>query len=363
MTQPTTVQAFDEDIRELVGVVDEACRSLGGTTLAKELTGGGDYNDSVWKTLGVDIGLAALGLPDELGGLGGLHEMVAVAETVGRYLLPIPFVATVLGTQVLSRCGPRGHEAVHSAVNGRSVVVAVDGGHNGSGAAAFTASAGAISGTSPAVLGGADAELLIVAAGETLYLIEVSGPGCEVIPVNGLDLTRRWSRVLLENAPATMVSDNATRDLADALDVAQLLLCAEGLGGAQACLDMTVNYVKERRQFSRPIGSFQSIKHILADLLVSIEMARSAIDRALYTDPDNPRAFAEAVSTAQLWCSTTYRQVTAETVQLHGGIGFTWDHDAHLYFRRARSDVSIFGGDAMHRARLITVLDWLPAAQ
>src|ERR1700677_794530 len=123
MTQPTTVQAFDEDIRELVGVVDEACRSLGGTTLAKELTGGGDYNDSVWKTLGVDIGLAALGLPEELGGLGGLHEMVACAETVARSLLPIPLVATVLSTQVLSRCDPRAHEAVHSAVNGRSVVV------------------------------------------------------------------------------------------------------------------------------------------------------------------------------------------------------------------------------------------------
>jgi alkylation response protein AidB-like acyl-CoA dehydrogenase len=354
MRQPTLAHDVDEDVRELVAVVDAACQSLGGTTLARELAGGGVYDDAAWKTLGVDIGLAALGVDEDLGGLGGLHEMVAVAESIGRYLLPVPFVSTVLGNHVLSGCGSAAREALNSVVEGCSVVVAID----GAGGTSFTASADGISGTSPAVLGGADGALLIAVVGPSLYLIKMAGRGCEVTPVAGLDATRRWSRVRLENAPVTVLCENAS-DLEHALDVAQLVLCAEGLGGAQACLDMTVSYVKERRQFSRPIGSFQSVKHTLADLLVALEMARSAIDRALRTDVDDRQAFAEAVSTAHLWCSTTYRQVTAETIQLHGGIGFTWDHDAHLHFRRARSDVSLFGSEAKHRARLAASLDLL----
>jgi alkylation response protein AidB-like acyl-CoA dehydrogenase len=359
MRLPTLAHDVDEDLRELVGVVDAACQSLGGTALARELAEGGTYDDSAWTTLGVDIGLAALGLAEDLGGLGGLHEMVGVAETVGRYLLPVPFVATVLGNHVLSGCGPTGREALSSAVDGRSIVVAID----GAGDTSFTASAAGISGTSPAVLGGADGTLLIAAVGPSLYLIETSGPGCEVTPVTGLDATRRWARVRLENAPVTVLGENDASDLDHALDLAQLVLCAEGLGGAQACLDMTVSHVKERRQFSRPVGSFQAVKHTLADLLVALEMARSAIDRALRTDVNDRPAFAEAVSTAHLWCSMTYRQVTAETIQLHGGIGFTWDHDAHLYFRRARSDVSLFGGEAKHRARLAAGLELLGAAR
>jgi alkylation response protein AidB-like acyl-CoA dehydrogenase len=358
MRQPTLAHDVDEDVRELVDVVDAACQSLGGTTFARELAGGGAYDDAAWKTLGVDIGLAALGLDEDLGGLGGLQEMVAVAESIGRYLLPVPFVSTVLGNHVLSGCGPAAREALNSVVDGCSVVVAID----GAGGTSFTASADGISGTSPAVLGGADGALLIALVSPSLYLIEMAGPGCEVTPVAGLDATRRWSRVRLENAPVTVLGENDASDLEHALDVAQLVLCAEGLGGAQACLDMTVSYVKERRQFSQPIGSFQSVKHTLADLLVALEMARSAIDRALRTDVDDRRAFAEAVSTAHLWCSTTYRQATAETIQLHGGIGFTWDHDAHLYFRRARSDVSLFGSEAKHRARLVAGLDLMGAS-
>ena len=122
-----------------------------------------------------------------------------------------------------------------------------------------------------------------------------------------------------------------------ALDVALVVLAAEQVGGAAACLDMAVEYAKIRHQFSRPIGSFQAIKHKLADLLLLVEMGRSAVDRALLAEQD-PARLAEAAAVAKIWCSDAFTTVTTENVHIHGGIGFTWEHDAHLYFRRARAD-------------------------
>jgi alkylation response protein AidB-like acyl-CoA dehydrogenase len=142
-----------------------------------------------------------------------------------------------------------------------------------------------------------------------------------------------------------------------ALDVALVVLAAEQVGGAAACLDMAAEYAKIRHQFSRPIGSFQAIKHKLAELLVLVEMGRSAVDRALLAEHDLAR-LAEAAAVAKVWCSDAYTTVTTETVHIHGGIGFTWEHDAHLYFRRARADEALLGDATVHRERLATLLGW-----
>ena len=143
-----------------------------------------------------------------------------------------------------------------------------------------------------------------------------------------------------------------------AVDATLVVLAAEQVGGAAACLDLAVDYAKVRHQFSRPIGSFQTIKHKLADLLLLVEMGRSAVDRALLVE-DDPAALAEAAAVAQVWCSEAYATVAAETVHVNGGTGFTWEHDAHLYYRRARADEVLLGGPAPSTASaLATLLAW-----
>ncbi|CAM5442993.1 putative Acyl-CoA dehydrogenase [Streptomyces afghaniensis 772] [Streptomyces afghaniensis] len=139
--------------------------------------------------------------------------------------------------------------------------------------------------------------------------------------------------------------------------MALIALAAEQLGGAQAALDMTVAHVRDRTQFGRAIGGFQAVKHACADMLLQVEAARSAVVRAVLAD-GSPGALAEAAAVAQTWCGEAFVSVAAECVQFHGGMGFTWEHDAHLYFRRAQSDAVLLGGAAHHRERLAGLLGW-----
>ena len=139
------------------------------------------------------------------------------------------------------------------------------------------------------------------------------------------------------------------------VDVALLAVAAEQLGGTQACFDMTLDYVKVRRQFNREIGSFQAIKHRMADALMLVEMARSGLEKVTWGETENLAAEAALL---KAWGSDSYIAMTAEAIQLHGGIGFTWEHDAHLYFRRARYDAAFLGDSAFHRERIAALLDW-----
>jgi alkylation response protein AidB-like acyl-CoA dehydrogenase len=174
-----------------------------------------------------------------------------------------------------------------------------------------------------------------------------------------LDLSRGQAVVSFSGARARPLTaggegvDVVTR----ALDVAMVALAAEQLGGAQAALDMTVAHVRDRTQFGRPIGGFQAVKHTCADMLLQVESARSAVVRAVRA-AHSPGALAEAAAVAQAWSGEAFVFVAAECVQLHGGMGFTWEHDAHLYFRRAQSDAVLLGGAAHHRERLAGLLGW-----
>jgi alkylation response protein AidB-like acyl-CoA dehydrogenase len=165
--------------------------------------------------------------------------------------------------------------------------------------------------------------------------------------------------VILTDVVGTALTTGGTGagHVAAALDVALVVLAAEQVGGAAACLDMAVDYAKIRHQFSRPLGSFQAIKHKLADLLLAVEMGRSAVDRALLVE-DDPQRLAEAAAVAKIWCSEAFLTAATENVHVHGGIGFTWEHDAHLYFRRSRADAVLFGDPALYRERLATLLSW-----
>ena len=221
-----------------------------------------------------------------------------------------------------------------------------------------------LSGTAQFVLDGAGADQLVVAAGtpddcDDLFLVDAAADGVQVRPLTVLDPSRGQAAVTLTGAAATALTEDDTgaEVIGKALDVVMVVLAAEQIGGAAACLEMATEYAKIRHQFSRPIGSFQAIKHKLADLLLQVEMGRSALDRALLADGD-PDRLAEAAAVAKIWCSDAFTVVASENVHVNGGTGFTWEHDAHLYFRRARADEVLLGDAAVHRERLAALLGW-----
>jgi alkylation response protein AidB-like acyl-CoA dehydrogenase len=359
------------EVESLRATVRDVCTDAGGPAAARRLEdGSGRYDTRLWDVLGVQVGLAGLGLPESAGGIGGLAEVAAVAEELGRALLPVPFLSSsVLAGQVLAHAGPAAQPALERVVAGELATLALA---DADGVwdpvqVTVTATVGpdrcTVDGVVPFVLDGADAALVVVAArtadGVDLFVVETQDPQVDAVAVETLDLSRSQALVTLTDAPAIRLTTGGSADAAvrPALDIAAVALAAEQFGGAQACLDMTVAYVKDRRQFGRPIGSFQAVKHTCADLLVLVEACRSAVVRALEVEGD-PQALAEAAAIAKSWCSDAYRTVTAETVQLHGGIGFTWEHDAHLYFRRARADAALLGSATHHRERLASLLAW-----
>jgi alkylation response protein AidB-like acyl-CoA dehydrogenase len=369
----TEIAAHDagriEELQSLRGTVRDACTDAGGPAAVRRLpVEGPGFDVRAWDVLARQVGLAGLGLPERAGGLGGLPEMVVVCEELGRALLPVPFLSsTVLAGQVLAGTGPAGDEALLRVAAGEVAAAGVTGdrGTWDPAAVPLTAHAGTgtVDGVVPFVLDGAGATLFVVAAttteGVDLFLVDAEGPGVHAVAMPTLDLSRSAAVVSFADAPATRLTTGGTAGavVPPALDVAGVALAAEQLGGAQACLDLAVGHVKDRWQFGRPIGSFQAVKHACADLLVLVETCRSAVVRAVEADGD-PDALAEAASVAQAWCSEAYRTVTAESLQLQGGIGFTWEHDAHLYFRRARADAVLLGGAAHHRERLARLLGW-----
>jgi alkylation response protein AidB-like acyl-CoA dehydrogenase len=332
------------------------------------------YDERAWRLLGGDMGLAGLGIAEELGGAGGgLAELTVVAEELGRSLLPVPFFsATVLAGQILARCPDTAADVLPRLCSGDALVAFAGTDSDGRWrpdrlpvrAEAEAGDAGwRLRGRVDFVLDGASATHLVVAAqtpsGCDLFLVAGDADGVTRRPLPTLDPTREQARVSLDGAAGRPLTTGGTgaATVSAALDVALVVLAAEQVGGAAACLDMAVEYAKIRHQFGRPIGSFQAIKHKAADLLLLVEMGRSAVDRALLAEPD-PARLAEAAAVAKIWCSDAFTTVTAENVHIHGGIGFTWEHDAHLYFRRAQADEQLLGDATVHRERLAALLGW-----
>lgn len=353
------------ELDDLRLAVREAVDSLGGPASCRDLdTDGPGWDARAWSVLAEQIGVAAIGIPETLGGLGGLAELVVVAEELGAGLLPVPFLSTALAAQVLVRSGGADDALEQIAEGAPAALLGLDrhGWYRpdsipfevGSSTAGDT-----VTGAVASVLGAAGARWFVVPArtpdGPALFLCDTTHPGVSTTPLPTLDLSRAHAAVTLSEVPVRRLHAVGPPEAAilPALDVACIVLAAEQVGGAQRILDRTVDYVKERRQFDREIGSFQAVKHTLADLLVLVESSRSAVTRAVDADD-----LAEASSLARAWCSDAYRTVSAEALQLHGGIGFTWEHDCHLYFRRARADAQLLGTSTFHRERLAVTLGW-----
>lgn len=365
----TTADA--QELVDLAAAVAELCADAGGVGPARAMEGSGnDLDATLWDQIGMDMGLACVGLPEEVGGLGGLAEIVTVAGALGAALAPVPFwSSTVLTGQMLAAIEPRPAGLLTRIAAGEVAAAVIadpegrwDPARVGVQARSVDGS-WRLDGTVHFVVGGTAAGLLVVAAtvpdGVDLFAVEHTSDGVDVLLAPSLDLSRPLSSVHLTAALGErLTTGGAGADAVQAgVDVALIALAAEQAGAARRCLEMTLEYVKLRHQFSRPIGGFQVVKHRLVDLLAQVEFATSAVDRALTGGADRA-TLAEAAAVAAAWCGDAFRDVCGEMIQLHGGIGFTWEHDAHLYFRRAHSDAVLLGDPDFHRERLAALLSW-----
>ncbi|TDC88344.1 acyl-CoA dehydrogenase family protein [Actinomadura sp. 7K507] len=314
------------------------------------------YDPEVWAQMAGQLGLQGLAIGEEHGGAGfGMRELAVVFEEMGRAVVCAPFLATIAAAAALE-AGDGGHDLLAGIADGSTVAtlaVAEDGGSWDLGSVSATFEGGVLRGTKNFVLDGHVADLILVAArgadGVGLYAVEdVAGVERKVLPT--LDQTRKLARIEFDGVPARKVGGEGA--IRRAMDVAAVALAAEQLGGAQATLDMTVEYAKVRYQFGRPIGSFQAIKHRCADMFVLVESARSAVLNAAAVADESPEELPHAAAVAKAYCSDAFFHTAGEAIQLHGGIGFTWEHDAHLYFKRAQSSRQLFGTPDRHRERL-----------
>jgi alkylation response protein AidB-like acyl-CoA dehydrogenase len=381
---------FSDTERALVDSVQSLLADRGGVDKALARTESGQtYDEGLWHSVAADLGCAGLLIPERDGGAGASYrEAAAVAEALAASVAPVPFLGSaVVATTALLSIKPTDASSASARAVSDLVSQLADGSVTAALAVPFATGPGAaypvtirLTGTRPGdagngvarlsglVSGVADAlpagVLLVPADGvpHGLYLVDVAAAGVAKRPVTSLDMTRQLCDLSFDDAPGTLIASGAvaSRAFGAALAAGAGVIASEQVGLAQRCLDMTVAYVKERRQFARPVGSFQGLKHRLADLWVGITQARAASRYAaacLATDDPDVKV---AVAIAKAYCSEVAVQAAQECVQMHGGIGFTWEHPAHLYLKRAKADSIAFGTPDAHRAALASLVN-LPA--
>jgi alkylation response protein AidB-like acyl-CoA dehydrogenase len=312
------------------------------------------YDQQIWERLATELGLCALAAPERHGGAGaGPREVAVAVEELGRVLLPSPFLSTAVAVLALTRAVEDGDGA---AAAERYLPGLADGSVIGALAldADVAAADGTVTGTARNVVDGAAAGLVLVRCGDRL--LAVAAADTRVTPLNTLDPTRRQAVIGFDRAPALAVSSAA-----HAIALRRVLLAAESVAAAEHCLDVTARYLTTRQQFGRPIGSFQALQHRAADLAVAVTGARATAQAAMWTAAVDPAGLAALAPLAALHCSRTFFQVAAEMIQLHGGIGFTWEHEAHLYFKRAKATQLLLGPVSALRAEIGREAGLLPA--
>lgn len=338
---------------------------------ARELAEAGERHDpGVWEVIATQLGLPGLAVPEEFGGSGGsLVDLAIVMEEMGAVLHGGPFLPTaVLSVGVLSELAdvPAARELLESIASGRttSTVAAVESDGSWAPEAVRTTAEGSgdsvvLTGSKHLVLDGAEADVLLVLArtGDGLDWFVVDGAADHLVrtPQHVLDGTRPMAVVEFAGTPARRLSTGgAGGDLASRmLETASILLAAEQAGAAGELVRRTAEYATTRHQFGRPIGGFQGVKHRLADMQVRLELARSAAYWAAWQQPGSAEARLGAL-VARSYGSDGILQTAKDAIQLHGGIGFTWEHDAHLYLRRARADATLLGSSRSAREALLT---------
>jgi alkylation response protein AidB-like acyl-CoA dehydrogenase len=327
------------------------------------------YDDAVWDQMAAQLGLQALIVPERYGGAGfGYVELALVLEEMGRVLLCAPYFSTVaLAVNLLLAVGDEQASTrfLPGIASGKTIatVAAVESSGrwdvDSVGLQAVPVdSEWRLTGEKLYVLDGTLADVVLVVArapgGVSVFAVERGADGFTSEALSTMDQTRKQARLVFSDTPATIVGAEGQGSVAvpRMLERAAIALAAEQVGGAQRVLDMAVDYAKDRVQFGRPIGSFQAIKHRCADMLVDVESARSTVYHAAQAVDDEHEELPILASLAKACCSDAYFRGAAANIQIHGGIGFTWEHPAHLYLKRAKSSELLFGDADYHRELL-----------
>lgn len=369
-----TLAGYADEQKEFQQLVRQIVNDRDTLAAAREVGSAGCYGDS-WRGLAEETGLAGVAVAEEYGGAGLPAEMMfVIAEELGRGLFAGPYLAScVMASSLLQTYGtgpecPALLEAIASGavtatlawvenpaswlVSGDVATRAVPAGPpNGSPGGPSAGSGGhRLDGVKRLVVDGATADVVLVLAAKEngdlgLFAVGTSAASVTATPSETLDLTLRLAELRFENAPATEIplSTGALDALERTLDLARLAVAATQVGAARRCLELSVDYAKTRHQFDKPIGTFQAVKHLCADMAVAVESAWTSVAfavRSLESAPERLRTLSPLVSA---YVCDVYRAVTRDTVHVHGGIGFTWEHDAHLYFKHAQSTSALFG--------------------
>jgi alkylation response protein AidB-like acyl-CoA dehydrogenase len=370
--------AFDEEQEELRAMARSFLEDhSSGEQVRKAMETELGYDPDVWKRIGTELGWPAVIVPEAYGGLGlSWVELVALLEITGEHLLCAPFFSSVcLAGTALLVAGSEEQKQEHlpplaeGQLRGTLAFSEPSGRWDAAGIAATARRDGddyVLRGAKRYVPDGHCADLFVVAAraegsagesGVSLFVLPAGTPGLAVTLLATMDQTRRQAHLELDDvrlpASARMGEEGAAWPaLRKVLDLATIGVAAEQVGGAQRCLDLAVDYAKERVQFGRPIGSFQAIKHKCADMMLLVESARSAAYYAACVAVEDGEALSTAASLAKAAGSDGFFRCAAECLQIFGGVGFTWEYDPHLYFKRAKSSETFLGDASLHRERI-----------
>ncbi|GAB3291349.1 acyl-CoA dehydrogenase family protein [Parasphingorhabdus pacifica] len=349
------------------GVRKFAAEHAAGDRIRQVMDSADGFDRDLWLRMAGELGLVGLVVPDEYGGSGaGQVERCLIAEELGSALVPSPFLASgVLAVDTLLELQDRDAQAelLPELVSGR-LVAAVAGGVLGSGdgvTASWKAGTWVLEGRTAPVISGQEADMVLVYArterGGGWFLVPGGVPGLVKSPLHALDPTRRLARLDFASVPARMLeTEDASGVRFRVNDLGTIALLAESVGGMRRALEMTVDCAKVRVQFGRAIGSYQAVKHACADMYCTSEQSLAMVRHAARVADEDPTELPLAAASAQVFVAPAYFEAAADTVQLHGGVGYTWEHDAHLYYKRAKTSELLLGGTERTRARLADLL-------
>lgn len=314
------------------------------------------YDDALWRKM-AEQGFTGIIFPEEYGGVGlGIVDLILLMEEAGRALLPGPFFSTVAlaGVVIDAVASPAQKkkylEPICRGEARATVAIPEASGSWDPSDAQISAANGKLTGEKLFVADAGIAGSIIIVARDGVFAVDSKAPGITIKPMQGMDLTRKLYSVRFSGTPAEKLGDSA--GLAKALDIATAALAAEMVGGMQRTLELSVEYAKTRKQFGKPIGSFQAVQHQCADMYLETESARSAAYYAAWALEVNAPDAAVAVSIAKMYASDASRTVGNRGIQIHGGMGFTWQNDLHLYYRHAKASETAFGDATYHRERI-----------
>ncbi|MFZ1176403.1 MAG: acyl-CoA dehydrogenase family protein [Mycobacterium sp.] len=353
---------------------DDFRASLGGflreaapPTRVREVAAADGHDRRVWQRLCSELEPLGLHVPPEYGGAGGtIVETAIVFSELGRALTPVPLATTAFAIEAVLRMADREqrNRLLAGLLSGEQIGAFAAAGPNETDSSTATVRAErrdgrtVLTGEYSPVLHGHVADLFVVPAVANgpestviFHVVAADAPGVTVVRLPSFDITRPVAKLRLSQAPAEPLTAGSPDEAGRVLDVARVLLAAEMLGGAEACLALAVEYARSRRQFGRPIGSFQAVKHACAEMKIEIDATRAAVMFAAMSAANGNELHITA-PLAKAQAADTFVLCAGSAIQVHGGIAFTWEHDLHLYFRRAKTTEALFGSSAQHRALL-----------